>query len=193
MKVSIITKPLATETVCGDQGRCWRDGERSIICLADGLGHGCAAADAATAALDHVQALTGASMERMFEDCNRAIRSTRGVAMAMAIIEDHSDVLTFAAIGNIRAVLIHDVSLSLPGDYGIVGAGYQRLIPFKSRWRHGDILAMWSDGLPSAIPFSAMPPALLSKPDALAEWMMETHATHTDDAGVICALLEAAP
>lgn len=192
MKVGIVTSPLRGEIQYGDAGRWWRDGHRVILCLADGLGHGPEAAFAATEALDHLAARSGASIKTLFTGCDAAIRHTRGVALAVAMIDTDAHRLAFAAIGNIRATLVRERPMLLPGDCGIVGAGLQRLTPCEMHWEDSDLLLMWTDGLPQALPLASMPPHLRHTPDDDARWVTEPFATGGDDAGVLCARLETA-
>jgi hypothetical protein len=85
--------PIAGETACGDAWSFHEGSGRTIYMVADGLGHGPFAAEAAAEAI------------RIFDECARmtpveiltaahgALRKTRGAAVAIAEINHHSGVL----------------------------------------------------------------------------------------------------
>lgn len=130
-------------------------------------------------------------MKALFANCNLAIRNTRGVALAIAMIESEPQRLTFASIGNIRAALIGEHSKLLPGDGGIVGAGFTRLVPFETEWKDRDLLVMWTDGMPLGLPLNTIPTEL--SPEEIAHWLADSFTSGTDDVGVLCARMEDGP
>lgn len=133
------------------------------MAVADGLGHGLEAAQAADLAMRCVGALSNASMEHIFSECDAHLRSTRGVAMAIAVVHLESGLATLASVGNIRMVLS-----AASKDYrfgaarGIVGGGYARLSTEHISLVPGDVLAIFSDGLSE---FTDLRTALAASPD----------------------------
>lgn len=146
--VGYASLPLAGEVVCGDACTGWVGSNRLVLALADGLGHGEAAADAAQAALACLAEHLDSRCEDLFARCNERLRDTRGVALAVAIIEPEIHRLTIGTVGNIRALLLRDAAeLRLDGARGIVGAGYTRLMPETLNLEPGNVLVLFSDGL----------------------------------------------
>ncbi|MDO9140357.1 MAG: SpoIIE family protein phosphatase [Methylobacter sp.] len=142
------TRPLAGETVCGDSCGWWRSGGRIVLAVADGLGHGPEAAYASEAALACIANHLDWTCEDLFAECNTVLRDTRGVALAVAIIEPATGLMTVCTVGNIRVLLLcGSKDIRLDGGRGIVGAGYQKLAPEARVLAPGNILAMFSDGL----------------------------------------------
>jgi hypothetical protein len=115
------------------------------MAVADGLGHGPEAAYAADFAL----ATIGAGLERPFEEmfvaCDTRLRNVRGIALALAIIDQKPGTITMASVGKFRVMLLgKDQDIRLESTKGIVGGGYVRLMPEIRTVLTGDVLAMFS-------------------------------------------------
>jgi hypothetical protein len=148
LEISCSTRPCAGESDCGDRCGWWVTPVRIVMAVADGLGHGPEAAHAAEVAM----ACIGAGLERPFDEifaaCDARLRDTRGVAMAVAVVNIDNGLMTIASVGNIRSVLLKtDKEYRLGGTRGIVGGGYGRLAPEERPLSRGDVLALFSDGL----------------------------------------------
>ena len=72
-----------------------------VVMMADGLGHGPMAARASAAAVRAFQASRATSPRFLLEDLHRALRDTRGAAVAVAHVDHASRTLTYGGIGNI--------------------------------------------------------------------------------------------
>lgn len=97
-RIALIITELGThlESVSGDACGTSRPGDKARIGLADGLGHGSVAAEAADAAMVAFAGSIGSTAE-VLEQIHPLIRSTRGVAMAAAVVDasaGNSDGLT---------------------------------------------------------------------------------------------------
>lgn len=148
LSITSAKRAIEGESVCGDSCGWWVSGGRTVLALADGLGHGGKAAQAAEAALACIGANLEEDCETIFHRCDAALRDTRGAALALAIIDSRDGRLTIATVGNIRALLLSDqADLRLDGTRGIVGAGYRRLVPETLPLLPGNTLALFSDGV----------------------------------------------
>lgn len=173
------------ETACGDACRFWLGPDRIVMTVADGLGHGPGAAEAAGAALRCVGALRQQPCAAIFAECDHRLLRTRGVALAVAIVEPRRQRLTLATVGNIRAVLLSEGrELHLGGAPGIVGAGFNGLAPERVDLVPGDLLLLYSDGLEEFLPLNELPLERLSAHE-IAETALARWARNTDDAGIL--------
>ncbi|MFD3685218.1 SpoIIE family protein phosphatase [Nocardiopsis sp. NPDC058631] len=125
-------------------------GHRTVM-LADGLGHGDAAAQASDLAARFVRANGGEDPATLMRGLHEALRRTRGAAVALADFDESGHRVTFCGVGNVGARLYRegrwDALLSRPG---IVGAFAMRTpAPVVRGWGPGDMLVLYSDGLPS--------------------------------------------
>lgn len=165
--------PLGGQEDSGDALAFRSGGGSRMVMLADGLGHGEAAAEASALAARYVTENGQHSPATLLRGMHAALRRTRGVAVALAEVDDSRQRLTFCGVGNIGARLYRggrwETLLSSPG---IVGAFTLRTpVPVLRDWTPGDMLVLHSDGLPS-------------------RWSPEgTELLHDHDAAVIAAAL----
>ena len=124
MNTGYAARPLKGETLCGDVGAWWQWPQRRVLALADGLGHGPAAHHAAQKAMQCIARHGQSSCFDLFSACNDSLIDTRGAVLAIALIDQTSNLLTLGSIGNIRAILLKpDGHVRLGAGRGIVGAG----------------------------------------------------------------------
>jgi anti-sigma regulatory factor (Ser/Thr protein kinase) len=159
---------------CGDAWSYRWDGGRLTIMLADGLGHGPAAAEASGAAVDRLHGGPVPAPDVLLRDLHTRLRGSRGAAVGVAQYDPWSGRLLYAGVGNIGARLYGGAQRVPPGadrDYGrgdernaadqsrvehllsrpgIVGAGVlPRPVSSSRPWPPGGLLVLHSDGLPS--------------------------------------------
>ena len=125
LQIGAVCLPKAGEEISGD---AWAAtsmaGGRTLIIVADGLGHGPLAADASIAALAafHDEAPSGRGPADILGEIHRRLRSTRGAAVAIAEISPASEELRFAGLGNVAATVISGGSRrGLVSHNGIAG------------------------------------------------------------------------
>ena len=74
--------------------------------------------------------------------------------MGIAGLDAGTGVLTYAGIGNTRAAIVRahaDSIIRLGSDYGVVGGSYRRLSPEQAPLDPGDVLVLYTDGIPEMI------------------------------------------
>lgn len=93
------------ESICGDAwGWTMRD-DRFAIMVADGLGHGLSAHEAADAAMEVFYRNHEQAPSRVISDVHAALRSTRGAAVATVVVDTNRDVAIFCGLGNVGGVV----------------------------------------------------------------------------------------
>ncbi len=192
MSVAIAKRALE-EPHCGDEAGYWESGGKTVLCIIDGLGHGEGAEHAALAALDFVGHHHHEPLIEVFAACDKALRNTRGVAMGIAVIDQAAETLTYAGVGNTRAVISGNGKrdFNLSSNYGIVGGGYRRLVPESRPFVPGDMVLLFTDGLPEIIDLAAYEDGVKADPERLAELIIGDWRRETDDAGILIFKMEA--
>lgn len=170
---------------CGDMVASWDVDGRIVLCIVDGLGHGVHAEAAAQAAVDYVASHLSDELGPILIGCDAAIRSTRGVAMALASVEGKSGALTYSAIGNIRAAILGSQKRFLPTVPGIVGAGCRDLQTEIITLSPDDSAIFCTDGVGSAADLLRHAESLQLGPQKLAETILMARETTGDDAAVL--------
>jgi anti-sigma regulatory factor (Ser/Thr protein kinase) len=180
-----VAKPGETE--CGD---VWsvvtRPGGLRIV-LADGLGHGQSAREAAlTAVRATLESPPGAG--GALEQAHLASRSTRGAAVAVAELDFGAGEVRYAGFGNIAGVLVgHERAHSMVSMNGTVGQGILKPREFSYRFVPGMLLVMSSDGLASHWSLEPYPGLALRHPSLVAGVLYRDHSRHRDDVTVVAA------
>ncbi|MFJ8934939.1 ATP-binding SpoIIE family protein phosphatase [Streptomyces sp. NPDC102365] len=188
-----VTRPISGETVCGDAWAVRTDdrdsaGDRpaTLVMLCDGLGHGPLAARASQAAVRAFHETRDHSPAGALEAVHRALRGTRGGAVAVARIEPAAGRLLYCGIGNISGFLLGDggrrALLSAPG---IVGAHMRRLRTFDEPLPAHGALVMHSDGLTERWDHATLPGLLHHTPLVMAGQLLREAGGRRDDAGVV--------
>ncbi|MBG0812617.1 SpoIIE family protein phosphatase [Planomonospora sp. ID82291] len=182
----------------GESGDAWAvaaDGHLTVL-VADGLGHGPAAAEAsraAVAALEHPAApgrppATG--LDGLVRRAHEAMRGTRGGVIGVCAIGP--DALSFAGIGNIAGRLLPAGetprrSHGLLSHHGTLGV---QLAPPRTRvsahvWGPGAVLVVTSDGITSRCDPLAYPGLLERDPAVVAAVLQRDHGRDGDDSTVL--------
>jgi anti-sigma regulatory factor (Ser/Thr protein kinase) len=186
LAVAGIGLPAPGEHVSGDGwGMRVKDG-RTLLQMADGLGHGPEAAAAAELALALFHRATADTPAGMLEDAHATLRSTRGAAVAIVAIEASLDRLVFAGAGNIAGRLISGVSdRSLMSQPGTLGLQIRRLQDATYDWPEHAILVLHSDGIVSRWSLADVAGLLQCDPMVIAGWIIRDHCRGRDDATVV--------
>ncbi|MFN8489364.1 MAG: ATP-binding SpoIIE family protein phosphatase [Caldilineaceae bacterium] len=148
VQVGVVSLPKAGEQVCGDQWAVQPQRDRCLLVVADGLGHGPEAAKAAQAAVQTLAMPTALPPTALMEDAHRALRSTRGAAVALVELQWPQQLVRFVGIGNISALVLDGANRRhLVSHNGIVGHEMRKLQEFTTPWNDGALLILHSDGL----------------------------------------------
>lgn len=183
--VGAVALPAPGEHACGDawlladrEGRC-------ALMVADGLGHGPLAADAALAAAQCFDEAPFLEPARVVQRLHDALRKTRGAAVAVATPSHDGSALSYCGAGNIAGRMISGVAdFSLMSQHGT--AGVQIRSPREQRydWPPHGLLVLHSDGIASrwSLPDGAL---LRHHPSLIAAWVMLEHRRGSDDATIV--------
>jgi len=182
----VVCVPVAGESVCGDAWMVLRDGARTLVAVADGLGHGPDAALAASEAMRVVREHAEAGPGALVQLAHAALRPTRGAALAVAAVEPARRTITYAGVGNIvAAVHTPDRTRSLPSHNGTVGHAMRTVQEFRHDWPAGATLVLHTDGINTRWRLDGYPGVLQRDPVLLAGLLFRDAARGRDDATVL--------
>lgn len=164
--------------------------EGALVALIDGLGHGEEAAAAASAAVAILESHPQESVKSLLLRCHEGMRKTRGAVMSLVSFDARNASMTWTGVGNVAAILLRGTDAADPAGAALVArggvVGYQLPAPRIATlriWR-GDLLVMTTDGIR---PGFAAGLATTHAPQEIAESILATGATGTDDAHVLVA------
>ncbi|HUR15717.1 MAG TPA: ATP-binding protein [Candidatus Limnocylindrales bacterium] len=141
-----LSTPAPGETVCGDTWAVRETDGGLDVMVADGLGHGPLAFEAAEMAARAFEARPATTVEYL-ERAHRALQGSRGAALAMARV-DPSGAVAYAGLGNISGTIAVDgKGRGLASQNGTVGLQARRLQQHTYELPANALLTMHSDGL----------------------------------------------
>jgi negative regulator of sigma-B (phosphoserine phosphatase) len=190
LEYAVAARALPGEKESGDLALVTSVRDGALVAAVDGLGHGAAAAAAATCAVDVLRAYAHEPLVRLAERCDAALRRTRGVAMSLARFSAGDDTVTWLGVGNVEGALLHRQGPGPPSREsliparGIAGARLPALRPATLDVRAEDVLVFATDGIEPAFVDVLRPVGTARE---IAERILRAHAKETDDALVLVA------
>jgi anti-sigma regulatory factor (Ser/Thr protein kinase) len=175
------------EEICGDAwGWTMRD-DRFAIMVADGLGHGLSAHDAADQAIEVFYRNHEQSPAQVIGDVHAALRSTRGAAVAMVAVDTDRRLATFCGLGNTGAVVVSaDGSRhGMVSQNGTAGHRATRIHEFSYPLPARSMIVMFSDGLASHWDLAAYPGLSTRHPSIIAGVLYRDLSRRRDDVTVV--------
>ncbi len=142
------------EEVCGDHYLICRASSRVLVAVVDGIGHGPEAARASHTAVSTLEANAEKPLVSLFEACHKALRSTRGVVMSLAIFDESDNSMAWLGVGNVEGRLLRaDKSSKQPEEQlfkygGVVGHDLPAALVFGILpVAKDDVLILATDGI----------------------------------------------
>jgi anti-sigma regulatory factor (Ser/Thr protein kinase) len=174
------------ESVCGDAWAACVDGARAAVMVADGLGHGPDARNAAQAAMDVFRRDPFADLRRALEQAHAELRVTRGAAVCSLALDARTSVVRGAGAGNVLARVVSGVfDRSMLSQHGTVGVQMRSLQEADLGWPDHAIIVVHTDGIESRWPAKALLPVLGRDPALAAAILIRDHCRGRDDATVV--------
>lgn len=179
-----ISTPAPGEDVCGDAWSVTLDPHGLGVILADGLGHGPLAADAANRAITEFEARRGAKPAEALEHMHRALQGSRGAAVSVARIERSS--VQFAGVGNVAGTLIAgERSRGMAPQNGTLGLQTRKVQQLSFEWSSPALIIMHSDGLTSRWSLDQYPGLSRRHPATIAAVLWRDAVRGRDDVTVV--------
>ena len=186
LRVAGMAVPYPGERLCGDAWVHHQTSDRTVILLADGLGHGVQAAEASEEAVAVFWKRVDRPPGEILGYVHEALKKTRGAVAAVAEIRPHERIVTYAAVGNIAASVVNNHgSRSLVSHSGTLGVAAPKIQEFKIDWSPDAILIMHSDGLQTRWDLSAYSGLLARHPAVIGAALFRDFRRHRDDASVV--------
>lgn len=185
-EMSAISIPITGESVCGDAWSSQFSPGRSLYIMADGLGHGPMAAEAANEAIRVFHQVSNYAPDRILSDIHGALGKTRGAAVSILEVLSDRQMINYAGAGNIvAAICLGTKSRSLVSMNGTVGHSIGRIQQFSYPWDTGSVLVMHSDGLATRWNVEQYPGLVSRHPALIAGVLFRDFCRKRDDASIL--------
>jgi anti-sigma regulatory factor (Ser/Thr protein kinase) len=186
-RVGCVCLPKHGEEACGDSvGMADLGGGRTVVMIADGLGHGLQAAVASRKAVQLFRdnpSLDGPSLMNVLHN---GLKSTRGAAISIADLRRGQGELRFTGVGNVAGRIVHATAArGLVSQNGTVGAAMRQVQEFVYPWTAGAVLVMHTDGLGSHWQMSQYAGLTARHPSLIAGVLYRDGRRERDDVTVL--------
>jgi anti-sigma regulatory factor (Ser/Thr protein kinase) len=157
-----------------------------VVALADGLGHGPLAAEAAAAAVALVIDNKSLPPAAILELSHANLHRTRGAALAIARLAGAEGRLHFAGVGNVAGrVLRGDEQRHLVSLNGTAGREIRGIQEYTEAWGEGATLVLHSDGVAGHWDLKEHPGLAARDAAVIAGLIFRDHVRGDDDATVV--------
>lgn len=187
---AVVSRQMAGESVSGDLHLVKPTEKGVLVVVADGLGHGRQAAEAAELAVNVASHCAHEPLIRVLEHCNRRLRQTRGAVISMAFFNASDNSMTWLGVGNVEGLLVRSsaggnhIRETLALSAGVVGVRIPLLRSSALKVSPGDTLIFATDGIRAAFHQTV---TLDQAPKTTAQGILDRHSIETDDALVLVA------
>lgn len=187
--VGVVSAPLRGEEVCGDGWAVRDETEPWQLLVADGLGHGPIAAEAAREMLGVFVAGRARKPAQILEQAHGVLRATRGAAVAIAELDPAARQVRFTGVGNIAGSVFipGQKSVNMVSHNGTIGLEARKIHEFAYNWPPGALLIMHSDGLSTHWNLEPYPGLASRHPGLIAGVLYRDFRRERDDATVVVA------
>lgn len=187
-KWGAVSIPKQGEEVCGDTWAESSEGSRTTVLVADGLGHGYGAFEAAREAVRIFRQQAGAPVEAIVAAINAGLKKTRGAAVSVARIDYERALVTYAGIGNIAgAIFAEDLVRRMVSLNGTAGLAVRRIQAFDYPLPKCSRVALASDGIASSWSILKYPGLIRANPALAAGVIFRDFERGRDDATIFVA------
>jgi anti-sigma regulatory factor (Ser/Thr protein kinase) len=192
IKVGGICVAKPGERIPGDNWACQQLADRTLILVADGLGHGPDAAAASQLACEVFNSNGHLPLVQIIAAIDVALRKTRGAAVAIAAIDYKKRLVHFAGLGNISALILSAAkNCHLLSHDGTAGLGHYRIQEHIYPWPNDGSLVMHSDGLTTRWDTNPYPGLMTRHPSLIASVLYRDYTRGYDDVTVVVAYEQA--
>nr|WP_290225301.1 SpoIIE family protein phosphatase [Trichocoleus desertorum] len=192
LELGVVCLPKQGEEVSGDAYASQMVGDRQLLMIADGLGHGPLAAQASLEAVKIFQEQAQQDSAAILTAMHGALRSTRGAAVAIAAVNLQEQTVQYVGVGNIAGRLLdpesaNERSTSMVSHNGTVGFEMRKIQTFNYSWIRGGLLIMYSDGLSTKWRLDRYPGLINQHPSLIAGILYRDFNRERDDVTVLVA------
>jgi len=185
--IGVVHRAMHGEEISGDAWIVQSFSGGWLCAVADGLGHGPTAAEAAIPAIQAMRtAMNTRNPIELLEAAHQAAKPTRGAAFGVAVVDEDDGMVRFAGVGNIAAVVLEtERRRQLVSYEGILGHSYRKVSEMSNPWSHEKTLVLHSDGIGTHWDMDPYPGLLARDPSLIAGVLYRDFTRGRDDATVV--------
>jgi len=184
----VATFVLPGQSESGDRHVVSNSKAALLVAVADGLGHGKEAAEAAELAASVLENSPEEPLPSLMGACHEKLQRTRGIALSVASIDTRERLMTWVGVGNVQGVLVRagetgrEYQQHLLLRPGVVGSRLPPLQMSLASVHPGDTLIFATDGVKSGFPIRLR---RSESPQKTADRILQEFGNGRDDALVL--------
>lgn len=186
-RIGAVSVPKRGEDVCGDSWAVSLGSEDTTLMVADGLGHGPEAAEAAVEAVRLFHRFNGHRPQVLLDYIHGGLRATRGAAVSIARFQAAAGQVIYSGIGNVAGIIVANGEMrrmvSMPGT---AGHNARKIQTFEYPFTSG-LIILHSDGIASSWTLAPYPNLAARHPTLIAAVLYRDLTRQRDDATVLVA------
>lgn len=187
MQVAGVCIAYPGEEESGDAWAAVRRRSTMTVVVADGLGHGPAAAEASVRAVRIFKESPDEPLDQMIRAMHDALRSTRGAAVGIGRILLDRGSLEFVGVGNIACSVAGGNNRRMMSHNGIVGHEMRKVQTLTYPWDASSVLVAHSDGIHTNWNLDNYPGLEQRDAAIIAGVLYRDHCRRNDDATIVVA------
>ena len=186
-EVGAICAPAPAEEVSGDSWLQQQGDKTCRVLVADGLGHGPGAAEAARVAIQSASENPSSTPGALVEIAHSRMRATRGAAIAVAEIRIDQGHVAYSGLGNISGAIVSEANIrkQMVSMNGTAGHEMRAAREFQYPWDKESLLILHSDGLNSHWSIDRYAGLFRRHPSLIAGVIFRDSRRGRDDATVV--------
>jgi anti-sigma regulatory factor (Ser/Thr protein kinase) len=195
LQIGAVNVPYPGEEICGDAWCCDVTPLRTRFTVADGLGHGVFADEAARSSIRYIAESKSPQPAEAIEDAHLRLRATRGAAVAVADVDLAAGRVTFAGVGNVAGAIVSSsgTKRQMVSINGILGHQMTKARQYEYPFEADSLLILHSDGLSANWSWDKYPGLFQRHPSVIAGVLFRDFRRIRDDATVVVARWAGAP
>lgn len=181
------SRPRQGERVSGDAFLIL-EGQSPLLVVADGLGHGELAAEAALLMIEVARSAADSdSPIDILQEGSRKLAGTRGAVALVARLDSDNARLTVAGVGNIEVKALSQHPIHPISSPGILGRRIRGIRQYEYTLCPGDLIVLLSDGVSRRMELAPFRALCVNE---LVEIALREHGQSHDDATCLAARVD---
>jgi serine/threonine protein phosphatase PrpC len=181
----MVYRPKAGQSRSGDGYLVAELDGMCLVAVADGLGSGDEAAQAARLALATVGQYMWSNLSEVLQACHQALNRSRGAVMGLLRIKFESRQASYAGVGNVDMRSLSASGFHPINAYGIVGSRFPVVRVFEGTYTPGDVFVLSTDGITRRFSLDKLPAVRGRPPQDVADQIAAEYGTSADDVTVV--------